>query len=166
MAADHGRVRLLTPGGGTTVAGVRLDESAALARFRPARVARLATVSAAGDPHLVPVTFACSAGAAPVVVIAIDHKPKTTTALRRLRNIEDTGRACVLADHYDEDWTRLWWVRLDGHAGILTDAGDCATPLRWLTAKYPQYRALPPAGPIIRITVDTIRGWSYAPDRP
>ena len=72
---------------------MRLNEDEALDRFRAARVARLATVSAAGAPHLVPVTFAVSpAPGPPVVVIAVDHKPKTTVNLRRLRNITATGR--------------------------------------------------------------------------
>ncbi|WP_024806147.1 TIGR03668 family PPOX class F420-dependent oxidoreductase [Nocardia sp. BMG51109] len=139
---------------------MRLDEREALRRFRAARVARLATADAAGQPHLVPVTFAVAPDA-PVVVIAIDHKPKTTTDLRRLRNIAANDRVCLLADEYDEDWTRLWWVRLDGTAHILTAEPDRAGPIAWLTAKYSQYQGNPPHGPVIRIAADIVTGWSF-----
>ncbi|WP_433565831.1 TIGR03668 family PPOX class F420-dependent oxidoreductase [Nocardia sp. CA-151230] len=142
---------------------MRSDDATALARFRAARVARLATADATGAPHLVPVTFAVSPADSPLlVVIAIDSKPKTTTDLRRLRNIAANPRVSLLADHYDEDWTQLWWTRLDGSADILDDTVDRELPLGWLVAKYPQYQADPPAGPIIRIAVDSVRGWSYA----
>lgn len=140
---------------------MRLADDEALTRFRHARVARLATVAASGLPHLVPVTFAMSP-AEPVVAIAVDHKPKTTVHLRRLRNIAETGRVSILADEYDEDWTRLWWVRLDGRADILAEAAERAAPVAWLVAKYPQYQSNPPQGPVIRIDVETVRGWSYA----
>ncbi|MFE3257307.1 TIGR03668 family PPOX class F420-dependent oxidoreductase [Nocardia sp. NPDC059091] len=142
---------------------MRSDDATALSRFRAARVARLATADAIGVPHLVPVTFAVSPADSPLlVVIAIDNKPKTTTDLRRLRNIAANPRVSVLADHYDEDWSQLWWTRLDGIADILDDTVDRELPLGWLVAKYPQYQADPPTGPIIRIAVDSVRGWSYA----
>ncbi|ATL69009.1 TIGR03668 family PPOX class F420-dependent oxidoreductase [Nocardia terpenica] len=141
---------------------MRLDEATAWDRFRAARVARLATAGADGRPHLVPVTFATDPDARnPVAVIAIDHKPKTTTRLRRLRNIADNPRVALLADDYSEDWTQLWWVRLDGTAHILTDEPDRAAPIAWLTAKYPQYQDNSPTGPVIRIVVDTVSGWAY-----
>ncbi|GAB2551360.1 TIGR03668 family PPOX class F420-dependent oxidoreductase [Nocardia heshunensis] len=142
---------------------MRTERSIALARFRAARVARLATVDAAGQPHLVPVTFAVSPTDTPLlVVIAIDHKPKTTKDLRRLRNIAAQPKVSLLADHYDEDWVQLWWTRLDGAAEILTAPADLIEPLDWLTARYPQYRADPPTGPVIRVTVESVRGWSYS----
>ncbi|MFE3189771.1 TIGR03668 family PPOX class F420-dependent oxidoreductase [Nocardia sp. NPDC059240] len=142
---------------------MRSDPSTALSRFRAARVARLATVDADGQPHLVPVTFAVSPTDTPLlVVIAIDHKPKSTTDLRRLRNIAAQPKVSLLADHYDEDWTRLWWSRLDGAAEILTTPADLVDPLAWLTAKYPQYTADPPTGPVIRVAVESVRGWSYS----
>ncbi|MGW4246159.1 TIGR03668 family PPOX class F420-dependent oxidoreductase [Nocardia sp. NPDC004722] len=142
---------------------MRSDQSTALSRFRAARVARLATVDAEGQPHLVPVTFAVSPTDTPLlVVIAIDHKPKSTTDLRRLRNIAAQPKVSLLADHYDEDWTRLWWSRLDGAAEILTAPADLGEPIDWLTARYPQYRAHPPTGPVIRVAVESVRGWSYS----
>ena len=80
-------------------------------RFAAARVARLATADATGQPHLVPVTFAV---AGDMVYTAVDAKPKRTTALRRLANVAANPRVSLLVDHYDDDWSRLWWVRADG----------------------------------------------------
>ena len=84
-------------------------------RFASARVARLATTGPDG-PHIVPIVFAL---AGDTIYHAVDHKPKRTTALKRLANLRADPRASVLADAYDEDWTRLWWARADGVARIL-----------------------------------------------
>jgi PPOX class probable F420-dependent enzyme len=130
---------------------VRLDEDDALRRLSLARVARLAT-SADGQPHIVPVTFAIRDR---VIVIAIDHKPKSTRNLKRLRNIAGNNKVSLLADEYAEDWSRLWWVRADGIASV-TDEPE---PL--LIEKYPQYRENPPEGPYIRIQAGTITGWAW-----
>ncbi len=100
-------------------------------RFLAARVARLATVSESGAPHLVPVTFAVipatlsgiveptAAESTELIVFAIDHKPKSTTALRRLDNIAANPRVAFLVDVYDDNWDRLWWVRADASAGVI-----------------------------------------------
>jgi PPOX class probable F420-dependent enzyme len=104
----------------------------------------------------VPVTFALQGD---IVATAVDHKPKSTPDLRRLRNIRDNPLVCLLADHYGEDWSRLWWARADGQARIVTDPSDCAAPLDWLAAKYRQYQAQRPAGPMILIAVDRWTGW-------
>ncbi|AHH20199.1 putative F420-dependent enzyme [Nocardia nova SH22a] len=140
---------------------MRLDQPTALARLRDSRVARLATADASGQPHLVPVTFALSPDDG-VLVVAVDQKPKSTTNLRRLRNIAANPRVSVLADEYDEDWTRLWWVRIDGTATIVTDTNRRAAPIDWLTAKYPQYQDDSPAGPVIRVDIHTIAGWAFS----
>ncbi|GHF90890.1 MULTISPECIES: TIGR03668 family PPOX class F420-dependent oxidoreductase [Amycolatopsis] len=126
----------------------------ARARFAESRVARLATVSAAGVPHLVPVTFAVRGDR---VVFAVDHKPKSTTALRRLRNIEENPAVCFLADGYDEDWSRLWWARADGTARVLPPGAE---PVSWLVAKYEQYAERPPEHAVVLTDVHTWRGWS------
>ncbi|KAA9166295.1 TIGR03668 family PPOX class F420-dependent oxidoreductase [Amycolatopsis acidicola] len=131
---------------------MRLSEDEARARFTAARVARLATVDAAGVPHLVPVTFALDRGA---IVFAVDHKPKRTTDLRRLRNIAANPSVAFLADAYDEDWTRLWWVRADGYAAVVPGHSVDA-----LVAKYPQYRERPPEGPVVRTEVTKLSGWA------
>jgi PPOX class probable F420-dependent enzyme len=136
---------------------VDLSEPEARRRFAAARVARLATVGGDGMPHLVPVTFAVRGG---VVVSAVDHKPKRTAALRRLANIEATGLVSLLVDRYEDDWTRLWWVRADGTARVLRAEADRTEPVRWLRGKYPQYAQRPPAGPVILAEISHWRGWA------
>lgn len=126
----------------------------ARSRFSAARVARLATVSAAGVPHLVPVTFAVRGD---TVVFAVDHKPKSTTALRRLANIEANPAVCFLADGYDEDWSRLWWARADGTARALPPGAE---PVSWLVAKYAQYAARPPEHAVVVTDVHRWSGWT------
>jgi PPOX class probable F420-dependent enzyme len=125
-------------------------------RFAAARVARLATVSAAGVPHLVPVTFAVRGD---TVVFAVDHKPKSTTSLRRLRNIAENPAVCFLADGYSEDWSELWWARADGSARVLSDA-ERAEPVSWLVAKYEQYEERPPEHAVVATEIHTWRGWA------
>jgi PPOX class probable F420-dependent enzyme len=140
---------------------MRLAEDEARRRLGAARVARLATVSGPGSPHLVPVTFAV---AGERIYTAVDAKPKTTRDLRRLRNIRENPMVAVLADHYDEDWSRLWWVRADGRASILDAPDDMAGPIRLLAERYPQYRRSPPAGPVICVVVDHWAGWAAGAD--
>ncbi|MEV4703459.1 TIGR03668 family PPOX class F420-dependent oxidoreductase [Actinoplanes sp. NPDC049316] len=120
-------------------------------RFAAARVARLATVTPDGAPHLVPIVFAL---AGDVVHTAVDAKPKRHRALQRLVNIAHEPRVSVLADHYDEDWSLLWWVRADGVATVV------AEPEPALIAKYPQYREATPPGPFLRIAVRRWTGWA------
>ncbi len=123
-------------------------------RFAAARVARLATVDDTGAPHLVPIVFAL---AGDVIHSAVDSKPKRHRALRRLANVAHEPRVSVLADHYDDDWSQLWWVRADGVARVHDASPD---GLAALTAKYPQYVAAPPAGPFLRIEVRRWSAWS------
>jgi PPOX class probable F420-dependent enzyme len=122
-----------------------------------ARVAHLATVGADGRPHLVPVCFVLLGD---VVYSAVDHKPKRTTRLRRVANIEATGRACLLVDGYSEDWSALWWVRLDGAGRVVDDPVEAARAVTALTGKYPQYAGRAPAGPVIAVDVTRWSGWS------
>ena len=131
---------------------MRLDQATMRDRVAAARVARLATVDVEGRPHLVPVVFAIEGDD---LWVAVDHKPKATRDLTRLRNLAGQPRVSVLVDHYDDDWTRLWWVRLDGAATVVDDG-----PVALLGAKYPQYRQRRPDGPFIAVTVDTWRGWA------
>ena len=136
---------------------VRLTEAEARLRLARARVARLATVGADGQPHLVPVTFAVDGDQ---IYTAVDQKPKTTTRLRRLRNIRENPRVAVLADHYAEDWDTLWWVRVDGHARIVEDSAAARHPLDLLASKYEQYVRARPAGPVIVIDAGRWTGWA------
>jgi PPOX class probable F420-dependent enzyme len=128
-----------------------------------ARVARLATVDADGRPHLVPVCFVLGSSDSEHgdrVHLAVDHKPKRGTELRRTANLRATGRACLLVDRYDEDWAQLWWVRLDGHGRQVHDPAEAEDALDLLAAKYPQYRADRPEGPVLAIDIEGYRGWS------
>jgi PPOX class probable F420-dependent enzyme len=121
-------------------------------RLAAARVGHLATVTPGGRPHIVPVCFAVHDG---LVYTAVDAKPKATSALARLENVRATGRASLLVDHYEEDWERLWWVRVDGAAEVVRS--DRA--LDALAAKYPQYRTQRPEGPLIAIAPERWRSW-------
>lgn len=135
---------------------MRLDPDQARALFTTARVARLATISAAGAPHLVPVCFAVAGDA---VYTAVDHKPKRTTDLTRLANIAADARVALLADHYEDDWTRLWWVRIDGEARLVTAGDEQERALHALAAVYPQYAERPPQGAVVAIHPRRWSGW-------
>ena len=74
-----------------------------------------------------------------VIYTAVDGKPKSSVRLRRLANIEADPRVSILADHYADDWSQLWWVRADGIATVLADGPECERGLELLRAKYPQY---------------------------
>jgi PPOX class probable F420-dependent enzyme len=125
----------------------------------PARVARLATVAADGTPHLVPFCFALLGDA---VYSAVDHKPKRGARLRRFDNVRATGRACVLVDEYAEDWSTLWWVRIDGHGRVVDDQAEAARAIAALTGKYPQYADRPPHEPVLAVTALHWSGWAAA----
>jgi PPOX class probable F420-dependent enzyme len=135
----------------------RLTGAQARELLAAARVARLASVSAAGLPHLVPVTFAVADG---IIYTAVDGKPKTTRGLRRLDNIRRNPGVAVLADHYTEDWAALWWARADGTASVIDDPELMTASARLLARRYPQYDAVPLPGPVIAIQVTAWSGWT------
>ncbi|MEU4693830.1 TIGR03668 family PPOX class F420-dependent oxidoreductase [Actinoplanes sp. NPDC023714] len=157
---------------------MRLTASEARRRFAAAPVVRLATVSAEGIPHLVPITFAVVGATAKTeadrIVFVVDDKPKSTTRLKRLANIAANPSVCVLADVYDDDWSRLWWARADGTARILTEDEDededadanadadeeTAAALDALAARYPVYAGRRPRGPVVAIDVSDWTGWA------
>jgi PPOX class probable F420-dependent enzyme len=124
-----------------------------------APVGRLATVAADGTPHIVPVCFAMIGD---VVYSAVDHKPKRTSQLKRLANVQATGSACLLVDHYDDDWSRLWWVRLDGRGRLVEDRAERAVALAALAGKYRQYAVRTPVGPVLAVDTTGATGWSAA----
>lgn len=125
-------------------------------RAASARVATLATTTVDGRPHLVPVCFAL---ADERVVMIVDDKPKTTTALRRLENIRANPAVSMLIDHYEEEWDQLWWVRIDGRAQVVASESAIAKLLPHLLEKYPQYRSHPPIGPAIVVEIERWVGW-------
>jgi PPOX class probable F420-dependent enzyme len=138
-----------------------VDPAQARSRFLAVPVARLATADAEGRPHVVPITFALLGEA--TLVSAVDHKPKRTTALRRLANIASNPRVCVLADHYSDDWSTLWWARADGTGRVL-DAGEepelRAAATNALQRRYPAYHERRPDGAIVVMSVERWSGWS------
>jgi PPOX class probable F420-dependent enzyme len=126
-------------------------------RVERARVARLATLDPDGRPHLVPIVFAL---AGDTLYSAVDAKPKRSRRLRRIENARARPDVTVLVDCYEEDWRRLWWVRLRGRARVLDGGEEAAQALELLTRKYEQYRAEPPGAPVLAIDVLEWRGWS------
>ena len=137
---------------------MRLTEETSRERLTSAPVVRLATTDETGRPHLVVVTFAIEGDH---IFTAVDAKPKRTRDLKRLRNIRADPRVAVLADHYEDDWTHLWWVRADATAEIIEDPAAMARPISLLRERYRQYREAPPEGPVIALTVERWTGWAY-----
>ena len=131
-----------------------MSEFDSAVRFAQSPVARLATVTSEGVPHLVPVVFAVDQD---LIYTAVDAKPKTTQRLRRLANIKANPQVSLIVDHYAEDWTQLWWVRADGVATIHSGDQAMHTGYRLLRAKYPQYQSVSLNGPVIAVAV---RRWS------
>jgi PPOX class probable F420-dependent enzyme len=134
-----------------------MDSDDMRGRVAAARVARLATLGRDGAPHLVPFCFALSGD---VLYSAVDHKRKRSSRLQRFDNVARDPRVGVLVDHYEEDWSKLWWVRLEGLARELESGAEANEALRLLTAKYGQYRDDPPSGPVLRIEVQRWSGWT------
>ncbi len=129
-------------------------------RFARAAVARLASVGPDGRPHIVPIVFALEGE---TIYSVVDEKPKRSIRLKRIENLREHAAAAVLADFYDEDWARLWWVRADGRARVL-DPGEqeAARAVALLAARYPQQRA---AGAVLAVDVERWTGWSAAGGR-
>lgn len=122
-----------------------------------ARVARLATIDRRSRPHVVPITFALVDD---VLYTAVDAKPKRHRDLKRLRNIATSPDVAILVDSYDDEWSKLWWCRMDGRARVESAGHDFEKGRLALADKYPQYRVEAPAGPVIVIEVTRWSGWS------
>ena len=126
-------------------------------RLGEARVAHLATADAEGRSHVVPIAFAHRDEN---LYFVVDDKPKRSRNLKRLRNIAGNPRVSVLVDHYEDDWTRLWWVRVDGVAHILVHDTEAERAIDLLARKYAQYERTRPHGPVVEIRIEHITGWS------
>lgn len=133
----------------------RVDVSECRHRFTTARVARLGTMGSQG-PHLVPIVFAVEGD---TVVTAVDQKAKRSRRLQRLANIAAHPAVALLVDEYDDDWSRLWWVRADGTARVIDDGTAMQPALDLLAERYEQYRQVRPIGPVIEIAVSKWSGW-------
>ena len=134
-----------------------LEPDEILKRVARSRVAHLASVSSDGRPDIVPITFALVDR---VLYSGVDHKPKRSRELVRLANIERDPRVTVLVDHYDENWSKLWWCRLRGEGAVVTGGADFDQGVEALTAKYEQYERTRLRGPVIVIRVTSTLGWS------
>ncbi|TML80539.1 MAG: TIGR03668 family PPOX class F420-dependent oxidoreductase [Actinobacteria bacterium] len=126
-------------------------------RVATSRSGVLATTGGDGRPHLVPFVFALKGD---TLYWAVDRKPKRSTDLQRLRNIRRDPRVGVLVDTYSDDWSHLWWVRMDGTARILTDGDERVRAVNALRGKFPQYREQPLDDAVVAIDVEEWVGWS------
>jgi PPOX class probable F420-dependent enzyme len=126
------------------------------ARVAAARVGRLATTRPDGRPHVVPCCFALAGES---IVSAVDAKPKSTLALRRLDNLRANPAASLLVDHYDDDWSQLWWVRVDGRCRVVEDGPERDEALAALAEKYAQYREERPPGAVLLLENLSWRAW-------
>jgi len=133
-----------------------MDDMTMRSRLMTARVAHMATVSGANRPHVVPCCFAVRGD---TVYSAVDGKPKSTRALQRVTNLRANPPVTLLVDHYDEDWTLLWWVRIDANGRVLDGGAEFENALTLLGAKYEQYQRDAPAGPVVALDIHTWRGW-------
>ena len=131
--------------------------------MRDARVARLATLDPDGRPHLVPIVFVLDGD---TLYSATDAKPKRSRRLRRVENARDRADVTILVDRYDEDWERLWWVRLRGRARVLDAGEESERALRLLAGKYEQYRRERPGLPVLAVDVLEWSGWAALPTPP
>jgi PPOX class probable F420-dependent enzyme len=126
-------------------------------RFSSSAVARLSTVRPDGAPHLVPVVFALVED---TLYSAVDAKPKRSPRLQRLANVRAEPRCALLVDHYEDDWTQLWWVRADGRGAVVDEPRAAHPGVVALTDRYPHYRERPPTGPLLVVAVERWSGWS------
>jgi PPOX class probable F420-dependent enzyme len=133
-----------------------MAEFDAAAMFAESPVAMLATVGPDAVPHIVPVVFAVHGD---VVYTAVDAKRKSTRRLRRLANIEANPQVSLLVDHYENDWSQLWWVRADGVAAIHYSGEEMAAGYALLRRKYPQYQRIALDGPVVTVDVKRWSSW-------
>jgi PPOX class probable F420-dependent enzyme len=132
-----------------------VTEAEARRRFAAAPVARLATASPDGRPHVVPIVFVL---AGETVYHGVDAKPKRHPALRRLANLDANPHAAVLVDHYEDDWTALWWVRAEGTARDVDPTGrEGHDALAALAARYPRFEL---RGRLLAVDVTRWSSWS------
>jgi PPOX class probable F420-dependent enzyme len=133
-----------------------MTDDEARRRLAAARVARLASTDEHGRPHVVPICFALAGDR---VVSVVDHKPKRSMELRRLENVRRNPAVQLVVDHYDDDWSVLWWVRVSGRGRVVEDGTARDDAIGVLASKYPQYREHRPAGPALLIDITEITAW-------
>ena len=136
---------------------MHLDTAEALRRAAAADHGVLATLHQTRGADLVPACFAIEDGWLAIPIDAV--KPKGSTALGRIRNLERDRRATLLVEHWDPgDWSRLWWVRLL----LLREEAPVDVQERLeagLRQRYPQY-ATARFVEILTFRIDHVGGWS------
>ena len=128
-----------------------------------ARVGHLATASDTGAPHVIPVCFATHGR---IIYSVLDQKPKRAalTRLRRIKNIQANPQVTLLVDHYEENWSRLWYILVAGRAELLMEGGERVAAITVLREKYQQYRAMDiDLNPVIKITQSRVVSWGIDP---
>jgi len=133
-----------------------VDRSTARRRLADAKTGYLATLTVELRPHIVPCCFALKAN---TLYSAVDAKPKRTPDLRRVQNLRANASCSLLVDHYDEDWTTLWWIRIDGSGRVVENMDEWSVARELLAGKYEQYRTTPPPGPVLAIEIERWRTW-------
>jgi PPOX class probable F420-dependent enzyme len=134
-----------------------MDRQVARRRVAEARVGRLATLTPEGRPHIVPCCFVLDDQ---TVYSAVDAKPKSTLALRRLENVRAHPSCSLLVDHYaDDEWADLWWIRVDGSGRVIEQGEERARAVDLLKAKYRQYRETTPPGAVVALDIERWRTW-------
>jgi len=133
-----------------------VESGTARRRLGEASVGRLATVTSDGHPHVVPCCFVLWGD---VIYTAVDGKPKSGRTLRRIENLEANAAFALLVDHYDDNWSHLWWVRVDGSGRIVSDDGEGSEAVRLLAGKYPQYRDVAIPGPVLALDIGSWTSW-------
>ncbi len=135
-------------------------------------VARLATIRPGGHPHQVPVVFVYHAGQ---LWSPVDIKPKHKNELVRVQNALANPAASLLLDQYSDDWSQLWWLRIDVEIRVIRlrdkhrdkQHQDLTGAVEALRLKYPQYHGTavlrePPT--LLAMRPQRFSSWSVAPE--
>ena len=123
------------------------------------RVVRLATADADGRPHVIPICFV-TAGA--TVYFTIDEKPKRRSGapLKRIANMRENPMVALVADHYDDDWSKLGWVMVQGRAEVLDSGDEHDRAQARLRARYRQLDDMRIEGlPVVAIRIQHASSW-------
>ena len=123
------------------------------------RVARFATAEPNGQPHVVPICYAVSDNS---LYFTIDKKPKQLTdkPLKRIRNLQNNPHVALVVDRYEDDWTQLGWVMVQGDAALLDDGEEHTKAQRLLKARYPQLHGMQINDlPVIAVRIKHVVSW-------
>lgn len=124
------------------------------------RVGRFATADQNGQPHIVPVCYACDGTS---LYIALDTKPKRVEPqrLKRVQNLLANPQVALVIDHYSDDWSTLAFVLIRGTAVLLSpESAEQRQAITLLRDRYPQYQEMPiETQPVIAIRPTTVTAW-------